>query len=202
MKKVSCRASIAIAVLAIAAVALLMGLQARRYVLGGRLMEGARSGDAREVNRLLDAGADPNWRAVTPTSGGVWACVLAMIDRSRSETYPLMAAIDNDNDDAAIALIRRGANVNARCWTVFHASLYMGAADVGHGYRAPLGEAAKHGSVRLVRALLAAHADPHARCTFANGEDINESSVEDIATTMGRPEAADVLRQAAKQPAH
>lgn len=72
----------------------------------GKLYDAIAAGDAREVRRLLAAGADPNSRAAPLT--------LTRTNTRRYQYAPLIYALRHGRADAALALVEAGADPNAR----------------------------------------------------------------------------------------
>ncbi len=72
----------------------------------GKLYDAIATGDAREVRRLLAAGADPNSSASPLT--------LTRTSTRRYQYAPLIYALRRNQPDAALALIEAGADPNAR----------------------------------------------------------------------------------------
>jgi ankyrin repeat protein len=95
----------------IAWVALIVGFgiwlfSAELFPGNGKLYDAIAAGDAREVRRLLAAGADPNSSASPLT-----------LTRTTTRRYlyaPLIYALRRNQQDAALALIEAGADPNAR----------------------------------------------------------------------------------------
>ncbi|MGE5336984.1 MAG: ankyrin repeat domain-containing protein [Gemmatimonadota bacterium] len=72
----------------------------------GKLYDAIAAGDAREVRRLLAAGADPNSSASPLT--------LTRTTTRRYQYAPLIYALRRNQPDAALALVEAGADPNAR----------------------------------------------------------------------------------------
>ena len=136
----------------------LAGLAAPPPSLAGPVRDAALAGNAAEIARLLDAGAEVDEAGIAS---------------------PLYVAIQRGHTEAAMLLIERGADVNhmSKFGAPLHIAARKGQAEVvlaliergadpnlagGEEARTPLHEAAHGGSVEAARLLLEQGADPNA----------------------------------------
>ena len=144
-----------------------------------QLYDAAQTGDAAQIRRLVASGADVNGfdlNRMTPlyvaAIHGEVGAINALVDAGASvdagenlyEFTPLHAAIANGQVGAINALIGAGANVNAIAYPFSTAPLHvaLGVAGFYALFLDPDDAHERHSPVGVVRALLAASADPNA----------------------------------------
>ncbi|HRQ65644.1 MAG TPA: ankyrin repeat domain-containing protein [Xanthomonadaceae bacterium] len=169
---------------------LLIGALTPALAAGAPLVDAVESWDLAEVERLLEAGADPN-----------------VIDR-HSRNTPLLRAARNDLDEIARLLLAHGAQVDFKAdedglTTALHVAASAGASAVieslleaGADIRAldgirwtPLMHAVAGGRAAVVQRLIDAGSPLDSR-------DVNGDGLLAIADMFGQDQLKDMLRQA------
>lgn len=142
--------------------------------LDAQLLDAARDGDAREVRRLLEAGADVEATIETETPKAE-APEEFELNEDAGAT-PLILAATHGHAATVALLVEHGANVDARDasdFTALDRAAFAGHLDViarllADGARVPAGShavawAARQGNRGVVQALLDAGGDPNVR---------------------------------------